>query len=235
MKRFWDTAEPIAGDSGWSVRLDGRPVRVPGGGALHLPTSALAEAVAAEWQAAGGGKGGETGYDDLPLTRLAGTAQERVAGDPDATALAVARYGETDLLCYRATSPEALVRREAERWDPWLDWAHHRHGARLRSTAGVLHVAQESAALAALAAAVAIQPVPALAALGVAVPALGSLVLGLALAEGELAPEQAHELSVLDEDFQAELWGRDAEAAARRARVAAEVALAGRFIALARP
>ena len=234
MKRFWDRAECVRADGAWSVLLDGKPLHIPGGARLNPPNGPLAEAIAAEWQAAGGGRGGETSYDSLPLTRLCGTWQERVRPDPEPTALAIARYGETDLLCYRAATPEALARREAQAWDPWLDWLHRAHGVRLRVTSGVVHVAQDAGALAVLAARVATQPSTVLAALGIAVPALGSAVLGLALAEGALEPETAYDLSVLDEVFQAELWGRDADAQARAGRARADVLLAGRFIALAR-
>jgi chaperone required for assembly of F1-ATPase len=217
------------------VLLDGRILRIPQGPPLVLPTRALAEAVAAEWRAAGGGKGGETSFADLPLTRLAGTAQLRVAPDPEPVVLAIARYAASDLLCYRAERPETLVRRQHDQWQPWLDWADRRFGARLRVAHGVMPAAQESAATASLAAAVAARPAPDLAALGVAVPALGSVVLGLALAEEVLAPDAAFELSVLDERFQAEQWGEDAQAAARRACIRDDVHLAGRFMALARP
>jgi chaperone required for assembly of F1-ATPase len=233
MKRFWDTADVAAAGDGWSVQLDGKPLRLPGGAALRVPARALAEAIAAEWQAAGGARGGTTSYADLPLTRLAGTAQERVVQDPEPVALAIARYGETDLLCYRADRPAALVQRQAERWQPWLDWAAKRFGATLRSTSGLVHVAQPPEALAVLAAAVAAQPAWRLAGLGVAIPALGSLVLGLAVAEFALAADEAYEVSVLEERFQAELWGEDAEASARRAQIRAEVEVAGRFMALA--
>ena len=131
MKRFWSEATPAREGSGWSVRLDGRPVRVPGGAPLHLPTEALALAVAAEWRAAGGEKGGEMSYADLPLTRLAGTAQERIAPDPEPVILEIARFGETDLLCYRTDDPPALRQREDARWQPWLDWAAERHNCLL--------------------------------------------------------------------------------------------------------
>jgi chaperone required for assembly of F1-ATPase len=235
MIRFWQIAECVPDDGAWSVRLDAKPLHIPGGVRLRLPTAALGDAVAAEWQAAGGAKGGQTSYDDLPLTRLSGTWQERVDPDPEPTALGICRYGETDLLCYRAATPEALVHRESEAWDPWLGWLLRTHGAALRVTTGVLHIAQDADALAALAAAVEAQPTPVLAALGVAVPALGSAVLGLAMAEGALAPDVAYDLSVLDDTYQAELWGHDAEAQARAARVRADVLLAGRFIALTRP
>jgi chaperone required for assembly of F1-ATPase len=232
MKRFWDRAQIERAATGWHVVLDGRVLRVPEGGELTLPTRALAEAVCAEWQAAGGGKGGETSYADLPLTRIAGTGQERIAPDPEPVVLELARYGESDLLCYRAAQPAALVRRQHEQWQPWLDWAAARFGARLRVTAGIVHVAQEPAALAALAGAVAALDPLALAALGVAVPALGSLVLGLALAEGALDAAMAHALASLDELFQEEFWGQDEAALRRRDRVAADVAVAGQFFAL---
>ena len=179
MKRFWDHASVEMTDGGWAVLLDGRPVRLPGGVPLRIEQRPLAEAVAAEWEAAGGAKGGEMSYADLPLTRLAGTAQERIVPDPEPVVLEIARYGESDLLCYRAGSPEELARRQDEMWQPWLDWAERALGARLRVTTGIMHVSQDPAALAALARAVAALDTVALAPLGVAVPAMGSLVLGL--------------------------------------------------------
>jgi chaperone required for assembly of F1-ATPase len=234
VKRFWNTVATAADADGWRVLLDGKPVRLPDGPPLLLPRRAMAEAVAAEWQAAGGAKGGEMSYADVPLTRLAGTAQARVAAAVEPVALELARYAETDLLCYRAEHPAELVRRQQTAWDPWLDWADRSYGARLRVTAGIVHVAQEPAALAALAGAVAALDVPTLAALGIAVPLLGSLVLGLALADGAVDAEQAHATSLLDEHFQEEQWGQDADAIARRRRVAMDLALAARFLALAR-
>lgn len=234
MQRFWESAgiEPVA--AGWRIVLDGKPVRIPGGIELHLPGRALAEAVAAEWQVAGGHKGGRTSFAELPLTRIAGTARVRIAPDPEPMVLELVRYGETDLLCYRAAAPAALVVRQAERWQPWLDWAVARHGARLSVTTGVVHVAQPAEALAALAAALAALGPYALAALGVAVPALGSLVLALALADGVLAAAEAHALATLDEAFQEEFWGSDEEALARRRRIGEEVAVAARFLELLR-
>ena len=234
MKRFWDNAEFATDGNGWRVLLDGRPVRLPGGAPLRVGGRALAEAVAAEWQAAGAGKGAEMSYADLPLTRLAGTAQERIAPDPEPVVLELARYADSDLLCYRAERPEALVRRQLRQWQPWLDWAETAFGARLHVTTGVMPVRQEARAVAALAGAVAAHDAPALAALGVAVPALGSLVLGLALAAGRLDAAGAYALATLDETFQEELWGRVDEAAARRHRIGSEVAMAGRFLALCR-
>jgi chaperone required for assembly of F1-ATPase len=234
MKRFWDHAVAVRRpEGGHAVLLDGRPLRLPGGAPLVAGSAALAGAVAAEWQAAGGAKGGEMSMEALPLTRLLGSAAERVAPDPAAMVAGLAKYGETDLLCYRATDP-ALAEAQAREWQPWLDWAAARHGAPLGVTAGLMPVAQPAGSLAALRAAVAAQDAEGLAALGLAVPALGSLVLGLALGEAALSAEDAYRLSVLDETFQEERWGTDAEAAARRARAAADVALAARFLALVR-
>jgi chaperone required for assembly of F1-ATPase len=232
MKRFWDTATVAPSAPGFAVLLDGRPLHMPGGPELLIRPRRLAEAIAAEWQAAGGAKGGEMSFADTPLTRLAGTAQQRVASDPAPTADAIARYGENDLLCYRAATPEALVRRQARLWQPWLDWAALTYDAPLRVTTGVVPIRQHRDSLAALHRAVAALDVEVLAALGIAVPALGSLVLGLALAAGKLDAPAAHALGALDELYQAEEWGEDAEAAARRAAIAADIALAARFIAL---
>lgn len=234
MKRFWDTVTIAAGPDGYAVLLDGKPMHLPGGVELRVRRERLAAAIAAEWQAAGGSKGGEMSFANTPLTRLAGTAQQRIAPDPAPIVDSIARYGETDLLCYRAGSPEPLVQRQAQGWQPWLDWVALTYDAPLRVTTGVGHVHQHHDSIRALRRAVAALDVDALAALGIAVPALGSLVLGLALAAGELDGARAHELGALDELYQAELWGEDTEAAARRRGIAEDVALAERYLALTR-
>ncbi len=238
MRRFWDMAEVAAEGQGFAVLLDGKPLRIPGraGGApLLLDVPALAHAVAAEWQAAGGAKGGTLSMEDVPLTRLAGTAQDRIAPDPAPVAQALAGYGETDLLCYRADHPIELAARQAKAWQPWLDWLERTHGARLDPTEGIGHRAQDAEALARIHAMYARQSPLVLAALGIAVPALGSAVLGLALAERALEAEEAFALSILDETFQAEKWGEDAAAVARRAHVRSDIMLAARLIELTRP
>ncbi len=234
MQRFWENARVAPIDGGWRILLDGRAVHLPGGAELRLPHRTLAEAIAAEWQAAGGGRGGQTSFADLPLTRIAGTGQVRIAPDPEPMALELARFGETDLLCYRAAEPPALVARQEAVWQPWLDWLAARHGVRLIVTAGVVPVTQPPEALAMLAAALAALGPFALAALGIAVPALGSAVLGLALAEGAVSAEAAHAAATLDETFQEEFWGTDAEALARRRRIGDDIAVAARFLELLR-
>lgn len=238
MRRFWTNATLSSGDDGHVVLLDGKPLRIPGrpGGApLTIATTVLAKAITAEWQAAGTSSGGEMSMEDVPLTRLAATVQDRIAPDPAPVAAALAEYGESDLLCYRAEHPEELTLRQACYWQPWLDWAARTHGARLQVAAGVMHRPQDPAALDAIRAAYAAQPVPVLAALGVAVPAMGSAVLGLALAGGALDAAAAHDVAGLDEAFQVEKWGEDDEAAVRRQHVADDIALAERFIWLSRP
>lgn len=232
MKRFWDQASVAPAAEGFAVHLDGRPVRLPGGGTLAVQTRPLAEALAAEWQAAGGTRDGEMSWEDVPLSRLVGTAAERIAPAPEATILAIARYAETDLLCYRAADP-VLAGRQRAGWQPWLDWSDQALGARLAVTEGLMPVAQDPAALAALAGAVARLDALRLSALGVLVPAMGSLVLGLAVQRGALAVEEAHRLSILDELFQEEQWGLDWMAEEKRTKVADDLRLAVRLLELA--
>ena len=234
MKRFWDHASIAPAETGFAILLDGKPMHLPGGATLSVAAEPLAQAIAAEWQAAGGEKGGEMSFADTPLTRLAGTAQERVAPDPAPIVDALARYGETDLLCYRADGPPELVHRQAREWQPWLDWAALTYDAPLKVTTGVVRVTQDPQALRALRRAVAAMDVDILAGLGVAVPAMGSLVLGLALAERRLDAATAHALASLDELFQAGLWGIDEEADRRRRAIGADIAAAARFMELAR-
>jgi chaperone required for assembly of F1-ATPase len=233
MKRFWRQASVLVQDGAARIVLDGKPMRLPGGAALLLPPGALADAIAAEWQAAGGDVGGTLGQEDLPLTRLAATAFQKIAPDPGPTIDAIARYGETDLLCYRAASPAALSARQALLWQPWLDWASSTYGAGLMVFEGVMPQAQPVQAVARLRDAVADCTPACLAGLGIVVPALGSLVLGLALAEGRLEPAAAHELALLDELFETAQWGVDASAAARRANILQDISDAARFMVLA--
>ena len=234
MKRFWDTAtiEPVA--DGYAILLDGKPMHLPGGAVLRVAAEPLARAIAEEWQMAGGEKGGAMSFADTPLTGIAGTAQQRIAPDPAPTIDAIARYAESDLLCYRAEAPEALVHRQAREWQPWLDWAALTYDAPLRITRGIAYVQQHRDSVAALHRAVAALDVLSLAALGVAVPALGSLVLGLALADGRLDARAAHALGCLEELFQVEAWGEDAQAAVRRRAVADDIGVAARVLELTR-
>jgi chaperone required for assembly of F1-ATPase len=234
VKRFWETATIEPATEGYVILLDGRTMHLPGGAVLRVAAEPLARAIAQEWQTAGGANGGQMSFADTPLTRIAGTAQQRIAPDPAPTIDAIARYAENDLLCYRAEAPEALVHRQAREWQPWLAWAALTYDAPLRITRGIAPVRQHRDSIAALRRAVAALDVLALAALGVAVPALGSLVLGLALAERRLDATTAHALGCLDELFQVEAWGEDAQAAARRRAVADDIGVAARVLELTR-
>ena len=232
MKRFWEAALAVPRlEGGYGVVLDGRPLRLPGGSILTTSSRTLAEAIADEWHQAGGAKGGEMHMEDVALTRLLGSAQERIAPNPQPMVEGLAKYGETDLLCYQAED-HRLAALQTEAWQPVLDWATLELNAPLRVTQGLMPVAQAPESLAALQAAVARHDAAGLAALGVAVPALGSLVLGLALSLGRLEAEEAHRLAVMDEVFQEAFWGSDPETEARRQGRLADVQLAQRFMAL---
>lgn len=228
MQRFWRAATLEAAEDGFTVALDGKPMRLPGNKMLVVPFAGLAAAIAAEWEAVSG----LFTPDDLPLTRLATTAQERVRTARGQIIPQLVAYGMNDLLCYRAANEPALAAREAAIWQPWLDWAAQALGAELQITQGVIPVAQPPAAAAAFARALGAYDEYQLAALGVIVPALGSLVLGLALAAGELSPEAACAAAQLGEHWQEARWGVDAEAVARRALVQGDVTESARFMAL---
>ena len=149
MKRFWQVATIEPSAEGYRVLLDGKPMHLPGGGVLRVEAEPLAHAIAAEWQTAGGETGGEMSFSDTPLTRLAGTAQQRIAPDPAPTVDAIARYAESDLLCYRAATPRELVERQQRHWQPWLDWVAQAYDAPLRVSTGISYVKQHRGAVAA--------------------------------------------------------------------------------------
>lgn len=229
-RRFWTTASAVPVEGGFTVHLDGRPVRTPLKAPLILPTLALAEAVAAEWQAQEGTVKPET----MPFTRMANSAIDKVRPQFAAVADLLAEYGGSDLLCYRAEGPADLVARQAQSWDPLLNWARQELGAALRSTTGVMPVAQSEASLAALRSLVhAFGPFE-LAAFHDLVSISGSLVLALAVARDRIGAEEAWTLSRVDEDWQIALWGEDEEAAEVAARKRDALLLADRFLRLCR-
>ncbi|BBK30241.1 chaperone required for assembly of F1-ATPase [Stella humosa] len=228
MRRVYKLVAVTAEADGHQVRLDGRPLRTPGRQALLLPHAALAAAIAGEWDA----QTDKVRPATMPMTQLAATAIDRVLPDPAAMADAIARFGASDLLCYRAQEPAALVQRQHAVWQPLLDWAALEHDAALHVAHGVMPVDQPPAALAALRAAVGRIDPWRLAALSVLTPAAGSLVIALAVVLGRLDAETAWAASQLDETFQIEAWGEDAEAAERRRALLAEMAEVERFIAL---
>lgn len=230
MKRFYKDAAVAALGGDFGVALDGKPVRTPGKATLAVPSPALAEAVAGEWDA----QGPEVVPGSMRLMRLACTAIDRVAGEREAVIEETAGFGRSDLLCYWAEYPVQLQRRQAETWRPLLDWAARAFGATLAVTEGIVPVAQEESALTQLRAAVAAYDPWMLTALHAATTVTGSLVLGLALAHGEIDAERAWAVSRVDHDFQVEKWGEDAEAAEAAAALRAELDAAVRFMELLR-
>jgi len=207
-KRFWQNAsvEPCAG--GFTVRLDARPVRTPAKAALVVPSLTMASAIAAEWQAQQGLIRPQT----MPVTCSANTALDKIGPQFSEVAGLIAAYGASDLLCYRATGPAGLVARQAAAWDPMLAWAASALAAPLNVTAGITPVAQPAASLARLAARVQACTPFQLAALHDLVMISGSLVLGLAVTDGQADAPTIWELSRLDEGWQIEQWGQDDEA-----------------------
>lgn len=213
-KRFWTQTHVTEAAGGFSVSLDDRPLRTPGRALLVVPTRALALGIATEWQA----QDGRIDPSSMPMTRMANSAIDRVGPRRAEVVEYVAAYGGTDLLCYRADGPQALVRRQAESWDPMLDWAARTLGAKLVTTTGVMPVAQSAEALSRLAGHVAGQTAFGLTAVHDLVSLTGSLILGLAASEPEFDAKDLWRRSRVDEDWQIEQWGPDddAEVVARR-------------------
>jgi chaperone required for assembly of F1-ATPase len=229
-KRFWAAAraEPVPG--GFAVRLDARPLRTPAKTPLVVPTRAMAEAIAAEWDA----QDGTVKPLTMPVTRAANAAIDKVAPQFDEVAGLIAAYGGSDLLCYRAEAPQALAARQAAGWDPLLAWSRAALAAPLVVTQGVIPVDQPPESLERLAGHVARMDAFGLTALHDLVSISGSLVLGLAVTEGRIAPGEAWSLSRIDEAWQAELWGRDPEAEAQEAARHRALLDAARFFRLGR-
>lgn len=209
-KRFWKTVSVTQSANGFGIALDDRPVRTPAKRALTVPTRTLAEAVAAEWEA----QEAAINPGTMPFTRTANSALDKVAVQKAEVADMLAEYGDADLLCYRATHPEALVARQAAVWDPMLDWAEAALGARLQARAGVMHVPQEADALAVLRARVHAFDVFELAAFHDLVSLSGSLILAFATVAQTHSPKAIWMISRLDEIWQAEEWGQDDDAEA---------------------
>jgi chaperone required for assembly of F1-ATPase len=230
MKRFYKEARAVDAGAGLAVQLDGKPVQTPGKRELRVPTRALAEAIAAEWQ----GQGETVSPLTLPLTRLVSTAIDRVTPRRAEVVAEIANYATTDLLCYRSAEPPELVERQTRLWQPLLDWAEACYGAALRVTEGITPIPQAPAALAAIERAIAAHEPMRLVALHLATTSCGSIVLGLALLAGRITPEEAFVVAQIEESFEIERWGEDAEQTQRRAALKEDIMLAARFARLLR-
>ena len=228
MKRFWKTAAGVPDGGAWTVELDGKPLRTPARAPLEVPTEALARAIAEEWNAAPD----EFDPRALPLTGLTNAAIDQVAPDPAAFARGLAQYGESDLTCYRAEGPQALLRQQEEAWDPLLAWGRRRFDVDFRTTCGIVHVAQPAATTERLSHAVGALDPFRLAGLSPLVTIGGSLLAALAVLEAAVTAEEAWEAVTVDDRWQLEQWGSDAEAEERLENRRREFLDAARFLQL---
>ncbi len=227
-KRFYKVVATAKNESGWNVTLDGKVLRSPAKKDFNLPTAALASAIAAEWDA-------QTEHVRplaMPLMQLAATTIDRVTHDRTRIVAELVGYAGTDLICYRASEPPSLVEREAQAWDPLLAWLRRRYDVSLVTTSGIVAVAQPPATMEALSKVIDGHGDFALAALATLIQTAGSVVIGLAVAEGEITPEQGAHAAQLDELYQTERWGEDKEAIERRVAQLAEMVAAHRFLDL---
>ena len=229
MKRFYRAAAAVEGPDGWHVALDGRQVRTQGGHVLVLPNRALAERLAGEWAA----QGEQIDPRGFPMRDLADYALDVVAQDKRAAVAALLRFAETDTLCYRADPDEPLWRRQQEVWEPLLAACEAREGVRFQRVSGVIHRAQDAATLAKLRERLEAMNYLTLAALTTLASLSASLAIGLVALEPGADSEALWNAANLEEDWQAERWGRDREAEERRARRQADFFAAMAFVAAA--
>jgi chaperone required for assembly of F1-ATPase len=213
-RRFYKEAAAGPHEGGFALLLDGRVVKTPARRPLAVPSRAVAEALAAEWDR----QGERIDPATMPLTRIVNAAIDQVAGEMAAVRAEIVKYAGTDLVCYRADGPASLVEAQAAAWDPLVLWAREALGARLVLAEGVIAVAQHAAALAAIDRAVAslVDPLT-LAALSTVTTLTGSAVIALAVARRHLSAEQAWAAALADEDWQISQWGKDEAAMLARA------------------
>lgn len=224
-KRFYDKVEIGESADGFAVLLDGKPIRTPARRSFATPSRALSEALAAEWRA-------QTDAIDparMPLTRLANSIIDGVADAPGAVADDIAKYLGSDLVFYRADEPAGLIERQAQHWDPVLDWMHKTFGSRFMLAQGVIHVMQPQDAIAAARAAFPADPWR-LGALHSVTTLTGSAALALALLHGRITAEEAWQAAHVDEDWNMQTWGSDEAALARRAARFADMQAAAEFL-----
>jgi chaperone required for assembly of F1-ATPase len=228
MKRFYKEVAARADANGHAILLDGRPVRTPAKAALEVPTPQLAEAIVGEWEA----QGDTIDPRSMPLTGLANAAIDRVAPELDAFVRGLAAYGESDLLCYRADTPGGLVARQAEHWDPLLAWSRRRFDVDFEVVHGIMHRDQPATTIDRLRKAVEARDAFALAGLSPLITIPGSLIIALALAEGEIDVDTAWAATTVDEAWQIEQWGEDRDEMQRLEARRREFEAAHRFLRL---
>ena len=227
-KRFYTSVAVEDRGGGFALLLDGKPVRTPGKAELLLPSRALAEAVAGEWR----GQGERIDPATMPLTRLANSAIDGVSGHEHAVIDDILAYAGSDLLCYRADGPPGLIEAQERHWDPVIAWAKSALRAPFVLAEGVVHLAQPQSSIDRLKEALIGRDKFGLAALHVLTALSGSALLALAVALGQMSPEEAWEAAHVDEDWQTSKWGEDADAAARRKARRCDFAAAARLLSL---
>lgn len=225
-KRFYKEAAVKERDGGFAVTLDGRGIRTPGKREMIVPTADLAAAIAAEWDA----QGEHIDPGTMPLTRIVNSSIDAVEEHAREVAGDIAAFAGSDLICYRAESPDALVRRQADAWNPILAWARRELGAEFVLRAGLMPIAQPLEALDAVRRTLADVDPLSLAALHVLTTISGSALLAIAHWQGLLSAEEAWRASTVDETWQREQWGRDEEAEAHAALRRAEFDAASRCL-----
>jgi chaperone required for assembly of F1-ATPase len=228
VKRFWKEVVVERDADGWTIKLDGRPVKTPARAPLVVPVEALTEAIADEWRSV------EEKIDprEMPLTGLANAAIDRVAPERLAFASGLARYAEADLACYRAEGPRELVERQEQTWDTLLNWARRRFDVDFKITSGLMHIAQPAGTAGQLGHAVTALDPFRLAGLSPLVTIGGSLVAALAVLEKAITPGEAWDAVSIDERWQLEQWGTDAEAEAALENRRRDFFAAARFLEL---
>jgi chaperone required for assembly of F1-ATPase len=232
---FAEPAIEAADPDGFGLALDGKQLKTPAGAPVRVPNRAFAEALVAEWRGVvPRGKVQKIDFDKVPLTRIVGTAIDRLPAKRDAVIDEFLAYAETDLVCFRTELPRDLAKRQHAFWQPLLDWLALTYDARLETHLAVAAPAQPTASIAALRRALAARDDLWLAGLGVAVGAAGSLTIGLALAEGRLDANGALEAAELDALYQIERWGEDPVHTAKHAAIRADLVVCERFFTLAR-
>ena len=228
VRRFWDKVRIVENEGGFSITLDDKLVHTPGKRILVVPNHALAEALSTEWNS----QNDTVEPGRIPLTRHANSTIDSGVLRRAEVIEEVVRYGATDLVCYRATDPPELIERQIAGWHPLVEWISSKFKIRLQIVSSILPVAQSRATIDGFRIAVSAFDDFPLTGLHAATAACGSLVIALGLAHGQLNAEVAWSLSQLDETYQLERWGQDAEAVNRRARLLTDIEVASQFMVL---
>jgi chaperone required for assembly of F1-ATPase len=235
MKRFYKLVSTHKTPEGWAIQLDGKPVKTPLKTTLLAPSEALANEIVREWAAQEETIAPET----IPLTQILSTQIDCVRGQRTAMSAEILKFLDTDLLCYRAPKdePPGQAERQADIWDPWLDWFEEAFGQRLQTTSGIIALKHPAAAHKAVKEKVENFDEARFTALQLTVPLAGSLVLGLAFIEGAITPQQLYEAARAEEHFKDEIYnvekyGRDPQQEQKDAAMLRDLEAAETFLRL---